>query len=110
MNALVERRLDTVSEICRRFRVRRLYLFGSAATDRFDPQGSDLDFLVRFLDRQPTGAYADRVLGFAEALEQLFGRHVDVITEESVRNPYFRQEIEGARQLVYECADEEAAA
>ncbi|MCK6555185.1 nucleotidyltransferase domain-containing protein [Candidatus Binatia bacterium] len=110
MNALVERNLDTVSEICRRFRVRRLYLFGSAATDRFDPQGSDLDFLVRFLDRQPTGAYADRVLGFSEALEQIFGRHVDVITEESVRNPYFRREIERTRLLVYECADQEAAA
>jgi len=80
------------------------------ALSRFDPQGSDLDFLVGFLDRQPTGAYAERVLGLADALEELFGRHVDLLTEESVRNPYFRQEIEAARQLVYECADQEAAA
>ena len=61
-------------------------------------------------DRQPTGGYADRVLGFADALEQLLGRRVDLITEESIRNPYFRREIDATRQPVYERAEQEAAA
>ena len=110
MNPLIAQHREAVSALCRRFRVKRLYLFGSAATQRFDARRSDLDFLVTMSDRQPTGGYADRVLGFADALEQLFGRHVDLVTEESIRNPYFRSEIEATRQLVYERPDQEAAA
>ncbi len=110
MNQLIEQRKGRVAEICRRFHVKRLYLFGSATTDRFDSRRSDLDFLALMGDRQPTGDYADRVLGLADALERLFGRHIDLVTEESIRNPYFRSVIEDMRQLVYEGADQEAAA
>jgi len=107
---LIEQRREAIVELCRRFRVRRLYIFGSAAAaDRFDPDRSDLDFLVAMDDRRPTGSYADRVLDLADALEQLFGRHIDLVTEESIRNPYFRREIEATRRLVYERAHEEAA-
>jgi hypothetical protein len=55
-------------------------------------------------DRQPTGEYADRYLDLAEALEKLFKRPVDLVTEQSIHNPYFQQEIETTRQLVYEQA------
>jgi predicted nucleotidyltransferase len=110
MNALIEERRAALAALCRRFGVKRLYLFGSAAGERFDAQHSDFDFLVAMHDRQPTGGYADRVLGLADALEQLFGRHVDLVTEESLRNPYLRSELEATRQLVYERPDQEAAA
>lgn len=80
----------------------QLYLFGSAALGHFDAERSDLDFIVRFSERQPTGEYADRYLGFAEALERLFERPVDLVTEESIRNPYFQHEVESTRQLVFE--------
>jgi hypothetical protein len=110
MVRLVERNREAIVGLCRRFRVRRLYVFGSAVTERFDPVASDLDFLVTMEDRQPTAGYAERVLDFADALERLFGRHVDLVTEESVRNPYFRREVEAKRQLVYEGSQQEAAA
>jgi len=110
MNQLIEQQKVAVAELCRGFRVKRLYLFGSAARERFDSRPNDLDFLVTMEDRQPTGSYADRILGLADALEQLFGRPVDLITEESIRNPYFRGEVEATRQLVYERADQEAVA
>ncbi len=112
MNALIEL-IDTkrgeLAELCRRYGVERLYLFGSAATDQFLPASSDLDFVVEMADRQPTAAYADRFLGFAEDLERLFERPVDLITEQSIRNPYFRREIEATRRLVYGQPREEAA-
>jgi predicted nucleotidyltransferase len=110
MNPLIDDRREAVATLCRRFRVKRLYLFGSAAGERFDAQRSDIDFLVTMHDRQPTAGYAERVLGLADALEQVFGRHVDLVTEESIRNPYFRSEVAATRQLVYERSDEEAAA
>ncbi len=105
---LVEREKRALSQLCRRYQVERLDLFGSGADGRFTEKGSDLDFLVRFKDRQPTGAYADRYLGFADALELLFSRRVDILTDESVRNPYLRSEIEATRQLVYEESDTQA--
>jgi predicted nucleotidyltransferase len=76
--------------------------FGSAASGEFNPKASDMDFLVRMIGRQPIGAYADRYLSLAESLEQLFDRRVDLVTEESIRNPHFRREVEATRQLVYE--------
>ncbi|MCL5279110.1 MAG: nucleotidyltransferase domain-containing protein [Planctomycetes bacterium] len=107
MMAITEQQRTALVELCGRYRVKRLHVFGSAVLGHFDPRHSDLDFLVRFSDREPTGEYADRYLGFAEALEQLFGRLVDLVTEESIRNPFFRREVESTRQLVYERPDGE---
>jgi len=105
MIPLVEQKRADLADLCRRFQVERLDLFGSAADGRFSPSGSDLDFLVRFSQREPTGEYADRYLDLAEAMERLFGRPVDLVTEQSVRNPYFRRVVESSRQRVYERPD-----
>jgi len=101
MIAVVEAKALALAELCQQFGVNRLYLFGSAADGRFDPGASDLDFLVSLKDREPTGRYADRFLGLGEALERLFDRRVDLVTEESIRNPFFRNEVESTRQLIY---------
>lgn len=87
--------------LCRRFGVRRLDLFGSAAQGRFDPATSDLDFIVEFADAGEPG-YALRYLTFAEALEALFGRPVDLLTERMIGSRWFREALEGTRQRVYE--------
>ncbi len=105
---IIEAKDAELAELCRRFGVARLYVFGSAVSARFSG-ASDLDFVVEMTDRQPTGSYADRYIGLAEELERLFGRKVDLVTEESVRNPYFRREVESTRQLVYGQPREKAA-
>ncbi len=87
----------------------RLDLFGSATGDRFDETTSDLDFVANFADTRIPG-YADCYLDFAEALEALFGRPVDVVTERSIRNPYFRRAVDAQRQSVYDGRDAETAA
>src|SRR5687768_13753792 len=106
---LIEQRLDAVRALCRTYGVRRLDLFGSAATGTFDAATSDLDFVATFADTRSPG-YADRYLGFAEALEALLGRPVDVVTERSIRSPYFRQAVEASRQPIYDERDTPAAA
>jgi uncharacterized protein len=95
--------------LCRRFRVGQLYLFGSATGVGYQPGHSDLDFLVT-LEGRPSGDYADDYLGLAEALEQLFERPVDLVTDRSVRNPYLRETILNTRQLLYDGRDEKVAA
>ena len=106
---VVEQHRDEIRALCREYGVRRLDLFGSAATGAFDAATSDLDFVATFADTHVPG-YADRYLGFAEALEALFGRPVDVVTEPSIKNPYFRQTVEATRQPVYDDRDASAAA
>ncbi|MBN2129473.1 MAG: nucleotidyltransferase domain-containing protein [Sedimentisphaerales bacterium] len=110
MVAMIERKRAELVELCRRYRVEKLYLFGSAASDRPDVECNDLDFLVCFAGRAPTGEYADRYLGFADDLERLFGRPVDLVTVQSIRNPYFQREVESTRRLIYERPHEETAA
>ena len=109
MIALIEQNRDALARSCRQFRVERLEIFGSAAKGTFQPDSSDLDFLVTFADARP-GTYADRYLGLLLALEKLFQREVDLVTERSIRNPYFRNAVEATRQLVYDGRGEEVAA
>lgn len=101
MIAEIQQQGATLAALCRQYRVRRLRLFGSAATGAFIPETSDLDFIAEFADTH-NADYADRYLDFAEALERLFNRRVDVLTERAIRNPYFRAEVERATQVVYE--------
>lgn len=96
----VAEKQDAITALCQRYRVGRLDLFGSASNGRFDPQTSDLDFIASFEDR--SAGYADRYYEFAEALETLFSRHVDLVTERSIRNPRFRQCLAESRRTIYE--------
>jgi predicted nucleotidyltransferase len=86
--------------LCRRFHVLRLDVFGSAATGHFDAARSDLDFLVSFAPLRPS-QYADAYFGFREELGRLFGREIDLVTEHSLVNPYFRAQIESERQNLF---------
>ena len=91
---------DALPALCRRFHVRQLHLFGSAAEERFDPARSDLDFLVTF-DELPGATYADAYFGLREGLVALFGRPVDLVTEPALENPYLRRRIEAQRQRLF---------
>lgn len=100
MQAVVEQRQAKIAALCRRFGVRRLELFGSAAGPDFDPAGSDIDLLVE-LEPPPGLGYADAYFGFKEELEQQFARPIDLVSLASLRNPYFIREIEASRRLLY---------
>ena len=108
MIVLIEQNKPALAELCQWHGVRRLDLFGSAAQGRFNPERSDLDFVVQF-SRTGYAGYADAFLDFAEALERLFGRKVDLLTERMIRNPYFRAVVEASRQVVYDQRSKEAA-
>jgi hypothetical protein len=87
-----------ICQLCGRLKVKRLDVFGSATTDRFTAD-SDVDVLVQF-DRGP-GDLFNRYFDLKEGLEQIFGRPVDVVLEESLKNPYFKIAIEQTRKKVY---------
>jgi hypothetical protein len=105
----IELQRSTIASLCRQYRVRKLRLFGSAATGAFVPATSDLDFVAEFSGTHSPD-YPDRYLDFAEALEHVFNRHVDLLTERAIRNPYFRTEVERTAQVIYEARPEETPA
>ena len=97
-------------ELCRRYPVERLYLFGSILTDEFDPEKSDVDVQAFFepLSDQDPIERGEKMWRFWEELEILFGKKVDLLTRPFIRNPYLRKEVETTRQLIYEGQDEKA--
>lgn len=100
MTTLIEEKRDGITQLCRNFQVKRLDLFGSAARGDFRADSSDLDFIVSFLVQDPS-EYARCYFGLAHGLEQLFQRPVDLVTEASIRNPYFRQSVDSFKQTIY---------
>ena len=96
----VAARVSELENLCVRYQVRRLDLFGSAITGSHAGAESDLDFLVEF-QPLPSGAYADAYFGLLEALEQLFGGPIDLVVDAAIENPFFRQRVEETRTRLY---------
>jgi uncharacterized protein len=90
---------EELAELCRRHHVRRLDLFGSAAGDDFDAERSDLDFLVEF---EPEALSLAAYFALKESLEALFGRNVDLVEPNAIRNPYFKESVERSRESIFE--------
>ena len=100
--------LEQLTALCKKYRVERLYVFGSVLTPHFDQNiKSDLDVLVAMdsgLEPLERGA---SILQLWNELEALFNRPVDILTEEAIKNPYFRNEIERTRKLIYDRKSQE---
>ena len=89
-----------VASLCRAQGVDRLEVFGSAADGRFEPGRSDFDFIVTFAPDAP-GSMSARYFALADALEHLLGRHVDLLTDQPIRNRYLRQAVDASRRDLY---------
>jgi len=104
VHAIIHEKIPEIARIAARHRVRRLGIFGSAATgDRFDPASSDIDFVVEFEPMTPV-EHARAYFGLAEDLTRAFGREVDLVELSAVRNPIFRRAVEETCREVYAVA------
>lgn len=101
MIPLITQHSDDIAEICRRHHVKRLELFGSAAVGDFDPNTSDLDFLVEFDESDDFSLFQTRK-DLTQGLESLFNRSVDLVIFTNVENPYFRKSVESTREPIFE--------
>ncbi|MCK4763497.1 MAG: nucleotidyltransferase domain-containing protein [Candidatus Aminicenantes bacterium] len=96
---LIEDKIAAINKLCRKHKVRQLYLFGSACTPKFNEE-SDIDFLISF-DGVPLLDYADNFFDLQEALQGLLNRKVDLLVEKSIQNPYLKNTVEKTKELVY---------
>lgn len=101
MIAEIDDQKQSIAALCRKHKVRRLEVFGSAADGTFDPDHSDLDFLVEF-DELKSAGRADAYFGLWEDLGKLFGRKVDLVEPGAMRNPYFIRRVNETRTVLYD--------
>lgn len=97
---LITDNLQDLFVLCRKYKVSKLYAFGSILTPRFN-KDSDVDILVNFNEEIDHNNYADNFFDLYHALKSLFGRDVDLVDETSVKNPYFKEELEETKYLIY---------
>ena len=101
VSVLAEKRTE-LATLCARSGVDRLEVFGSAASgEGFDPQTSDLDFIVEFRADQDIGPWLQNYFAFRDALSELFGYPVDLVMNSAMKNPYFIREANRTRRLLY---------
>jgi len=99
----LEQNRDAVAAVCRRYQVSTLEVFGSSVEGSFDPQRSDVDFLVAFLPGVGLGPWMSRYFDLQEALQLLLGLPVDLVMvgAPGLQNPYFAREVNRTRRLLY---------
>ena len=96
---VIENHIDSIKELCNTYHVDKMYLFGSALNADFNEK-SDIDFLVKFKAVALSG-YFDNYFNFKEGLQNLFNRKVDLIEEQTLKNPILIRSINRNRELVY---------
>ena len=97
---LIERNINKLTMLCKQHKVKELYIFGSILTEGFNDL-SDVDFLVQFDDIDILD-YFDNYMDFKEKLENLFGRQIDLLENQAIRNPIFRKVLDRDKSLVYD--------
>jgi len=96
---IVEENAEQIAELCRKYAVKELSLFGSALRDDFGPH-SDIDLAVVFSRNGVEGSF-DQYFDFKAELEQLLGRPVDLLCTPSMRNSILRRELDQTKRLIY---------
>ena len=96
---LIEMNMDKIIALCKKYKVAKLWVFGSILTPRFNDE-SDVDFSVIFNYNEIPDLFIV-FFDFIDELQQLLGRRIDLVDETAIRNPYFRKELDNTKQLIY---------
>lgn len=96
---LIDKNIDKIRVLCNRHKVSRLFVFGSILTDGFN-KSSDIDLLVDF-SGVDLYDYADNYFDLKTSLEKLLKRHVDLLEDKAIKNPYLRNSIDSSKKMIY---------
>ena len=96
---LIENNIQKIVALCKKYKVNKLFVFGSILTDRFNDD-SDVDLVVSF-NKSEINDYFDNYFDFKYSLEELFGRDVDLLEEQAIKNPYLKKNVDATKALIY---------
>lgn len=98
---IIEMNIDKIAALCKKYKVAKLWVFGSILTPRFNDH-SDIDFLVEFDETKlDLLDYADNFFDFIHEIEKVVGRKVDMVINKSIKNRFFRKEVDQTRKLLW---------
>lgn len=96
---IIEKHIKNLKNLCDKHHVEKMYLFGSALNSNFNSK-SDIDFLVRFKPID-LAEYFENYMDFKESLKNLLGREIDLVEEQTLKNPILINSIDDTKKLVY---------
>ena len=99
LQVIIENR-EIINQLCCKYKVRELYVFGSALNDNFDQSNSDIDFLVDFGSMDGL-TKAHIYFDMLEDFTKLFDTRVDLVMVGAVKNRYIADDIEATKQILY---------
>lgn len=100
MISLLKDNLSQLNLIFQSHKVEKAYVFGSAVSGRFS-KDSDIDFLITFQNEIEPLEKGELWWSLYDTLRALFKKEIDIMTESSLKNPYFIQEIDRTKELIY---------
>jgi len=100
MNKTISSNMAKIRSVFEAHKIEKAYLFGSVITDKFN-KDSDIDFLVKFKEGLKPLEKGELWWDLHDTLRDLFKREIDIVTENSLNNPYFIQELERTKHLIY---------
>lgn len=100
MHPIIKNQLNAIKELCKQYKVKSLYSFGSVNTSTFNEK-SDIDFLIDFEPDISIEDYTDNFFFLREKFSNLFKRDIDLVTRRSLSNPFFIQDVEQSKLLIY---------
>ena len=100
LSTLIKERYTDFLNLCRSHKVSKIYAFGSSITQDFNPKKSDIDIVVKINIDDPADR-GEALLSLWDKLEALFNIKVDLLTEDSIRNPYLKSSINRTKKLIY---------
>lgn len=101
IHPFVTRFSSELEHLCKKYQIKKMYVFGSATTNVFNATTSDIDFLVDFNDNLRPEEVGRHLLKMQVELEDLFQCRIDLLINRPFRNPYFNQAIEASKQVLY---------
>lgn len=96
---LIDSNIDKLANLCKKHKVARMFVFGSAITDHFN-NDSDIDLIVDF-EGVDVYDYANNYFDLKSSLEAIFKRKVDLLEEKAIKNPYFKKAVDAKKVLIY---------
>ena len=100
MTQIIEQNRDKLINLCKKYKVAELDVFGSAAMDDFDEDVSDIDFLVEFDETVKENRF-DNFFSMLEELQKLFNRPIDLVEAGGLKNPYFIKRVNQTKRKIY---------
>lgn len=108
LKSIIAKHRKAFINLCEKHQVEKIYAFGSSITPQFDATTSDIDIVVK-IDIQNPADRGDALLSLWNNLEELFKRKVDLLTEDSIKNPYLKRNIDQTKKLIYDRQGEKAS-